>query len=135
MMGSRQELIAILNKLKPLVKEAVGEQADFENIWANVTAEFLTWVQKYGGSFLDVKISLIQMLVRAFDNDSLRTNKAIINIVVAGTIMGGNEFRMRNWRGAWVSYPVVDRYITYHGGVMLVLKNKIGCLFKREFID
>jgi hypothetical protein len=137
-MGYLEELTTILDKLKPLVKESAGEQPDFENIWANVTADFKNWIQKPNHSsisFLDLKIYLVGKIADTFNHDSIRTNKAIIDFVVAGTQVGGNEFKTRNWRGVWVSHPIIDRYITERWRIMLVLKNKNGKTFKYEYVD
>jgi hypothetical protein len=132
-----EKLKTVLDEFKPLVKEIVGERSDFENIWTNVTTDFISWIQKpnRSTSFLDVKIALVQTLIDAFSNDSIRTNKNIIDVVVAETIVGGKEFKLRNWRGVFVSRPIIDRYISKKGGIMLTLKNKIGWPFKYEYID
>jgi hypothetical protein len=137
-MGYLEELTTILDKLKPLVKESIGERPDFENIWANVTADFINWIQKpYHSSisFLDLKIYLVGKIADTFNYDSIRTNKAIINFVVAGTQVGGNEFSTKNWRGVWVRHPIIDRYITERWRIMLILKNKNGKTFKYEYVD
>jgi hypothetical protein len=137
-MSYLEELAEIINKLKPIVKEAVGEQPDFENIWAKVTADFISWLQKpYHSSisFLDLKIYLLRKIIIAFNSDSIKTNKAIVDFVVAGTQVGGSEFKTKNWRGAWVSHPIIDRSISNKWGIMLTLKDEKKKPFKYEYID
>jgi hypothetical protein len=77
---------------------------------------------------------LIRRLVNAFNNDSIRTNKAIIDVVVSGTQMGGEDFKVTKSTGI-ISYPIIDRYITKRGGIMLTLKDERGKLFKWEYFD
>lgn len=135
-MGYLVELPQILDRFKPLVKESVGEQPDFENIWANITIYFMRWRLEHFASsipFLNFKILLVGKIAEAFNSDSIRTNKAIVEFVVAGTQVGGNEFKTKNWRGIWVSHPIIDSYITERWRIMLVLKNKNGKTFKYEY--
>jgi len=135
-MGYLVELTDIFDKFKPVVKEAVGEQPDFDNVWADVTAYFLSLRQKpYASSFpfLNFKLLFVEKIAQAFDSDLIRTNKNIVEFVVAGTQLGGNEFKTKNWRGIWINHPIIDRYITERWRIMLVLKNKNGKIFKWEY--
>jgi len=96
------ELTEIFDRVKPIVKEAVGEQPDFDNIWANVTAYFFSLRQKpYASSFpfLNFKLLFVEKIAQAFDSDSIRTNKNIVEFVVAGTQLGRNGFGPKDWRG------------------------------------
>ena len=129
-------LAEVLKRLKPLVKETTKNRSDFENIWTTVTTDFAEWLQSPSGmvSLLDGKIILIRRLVNAFNNDSIRTNKAIIDVVVSGTQMGGEDFKVTKSTGI-VSYPIIDRYITKRGGIMLTLKDEKGKPFKWEYFD
>jgi hypothetical protein len=129
-------LAEVLKRLKPLVKETTKNRSDFENIWTTVTTDFAEWLQSPSGmvSLLDGKIILIRRLVNAFNNDSIRTNKAIIDVVVSGTQMGGEDFKVTKSTGI-ISYPIIDRYITKRGGIMLTLKDERGNLFKWEYFD
>jgi hypothetical protein len=129
-------LAEVLKRLKPLVKETTKNRSDFENIWTTVTTDFAEWLQSPSGmvSLLDGKIILIRRLVNAFNNDSIRTNKAIIDVVVSGTQMGGEDFKVTKSTGI-ISYPIIDRYITKRGGIMLTLKDERGKLFKWEYFD
>jgi hypothetical protein len=114
-MGYLVESPQILDRFKPLVKEAVGEHSDFENVWANITAYCMNWRQwRYASSisFLAFKMQLVKKIAEDFNCDSVRTNKAIIAFIVAETVAGGNEIRARNWRGVWAVHPITDRYIT-----------------------
>jgi len=129
-------LAEVLKRLKPLVKETTKNRSDFENIWTTVTTDFAEWLQSPSGmvSLLDGKIILIRRLVNAFNNDSIRTNKEIIDVVVSGTQMGGEDFKVTKSTGI-ISYPIIDRYITKRGGIMLTLKDERGKLFKWEYFD
>jgi hypothetical protein len=135
-MNYLDELAEFLKKLKPLVKETTKNRSDFESIWTTVTTDFTEWLQSPRGitSRLNANIILIGKLVNTFNNDSIRTNKAIVDVVVSGTQIGGEDFKLTKSTGI-VSYPIIDRYITKRLGILLTLKNEKGKLFKWEYFD
>ena len=132
-----EKLPEFLIILKPLVKNVTGDRPDFETIWANVTTDFTKWMQSPNRSvsLLVANIVLLGKLVDAFNNDSIRTNKAIIDMVLAGTQVGGNDFKWTNSSGVLVISPIIDRYITERYGIMLSLIDEKGKSFKWEYFD
>ncbi len=136
-MGYIEKLPEFLNELKPLVKNVTGDGSDFETIWSNVTTEFTKWMQSPNGmvSKLVANIVLISRLVKAFNNDLIRTDESISKIILSGTQVGGSSFKLTNRSGILVSYTIINRYITERYGIMLTLKDEKGKIIKYEYFD
>jgi hypothetical protein len=81
-----------------------------------------------------LKLAYLQDVVKAFNNDSIRTDPDINNLIIKSEHIGSNEFNTYRF-GKPVKFQVINAFITNRYGIMLIMKDEQGKSFDWEYFD
>jgi hypothetical protein len=135
-MGSQEDLSALLESLKPPVKNLVGDYPDFEGTWRSVIEKYLAWFSESAEKITGLarNLALLESLSHAYGFD-LRGDKEIADIIISEAPSPGQDFCKMENSGSEVTYRVIDRQITPTCGILLFLESKAGEVITEEIYE
>jgi len=122
-----------LKSLREAVIDELGSIRDFDKIWETLEKNYRSHILELlpsGTSGLSRGLEFFRHICDAFSMSNLRENKRILDIVMEGALVPGDEVIING-----VSHIILSRRIGPNFGILYELVSKNGDIIYHEFID
>ncbi len=127
----------LITQLEAVVRGIVGGGISFDTKWKSVCDEFFGWIKGLPASVspLTGNLELLRRICETFDDEGIRQNKEVVELVLAGTVEPGKFLKLPDKNETDEKLEVIDRQITGRYSVLFSLKTEKGERLTREFFD